>query len=108
MSWHKITLTVKSIPAKELTTLRKKFYEIWTASGSPKGIALFCDMEPQPQTYRRVPTQLSFYFTPGSLRCVSSIVSDQTVATRCDPPFARNVVFLAGDQDCEDLLRNGS
>jgi hypothetical protein len=105
MSWHRVTLTVSGIPPKEVTTFRKEFFEIWIASGSPKGIALFCDIELQSRTDRQVGTQLSFYFSPDSLRLASSIVSNYTEATPCEPPDARRVVFLAGDQGCCNVLK---
>jgi hypothetical protein len=104
VSWHKVTLTVSGIPAQELTTLRNKFFEIWIASGSPRGIGLFCDIEPQAQLDRQVGTQISFYFSPDALHLASSLVSDSTVAICCEPPDARRVIFVAGDEGCWELL----
>jgi len=104
MAWHKVTLTSKGIPTAKLSKLQNRFHQLWIASGSPKGMALFYDRVPQPRPDRQIGIQLSLYFSPDCFNYAASLISEYPDSTLCKQPLADEVAFLAGDQGCWDLL----
>jgi len=97
MSWFKALLTYPQLAGDEPQALRKKFSEIWSDSGSPKEMALFCETDTTDEG-------LSVYFSPGSLPAAESLISSYSGAP-CEKPKKESLAMLVGHPGALDLLK---
>jgi len=96
MPWFKALLTYQQLAGEEPQALRKKFSEIWSDSGSPKEMALFCETATSAEG-------LSVYFSPGCLPVAESLISTYT-GTPCERPQKEDLAMLVGSPDALHLL----
>jgi len=96
MRWHKALLTYPQLAGDEPETLRKKFANIWADSGTPKGMALFCNVDATDEG-------LTVYFSPGSSPKAESLISSYS-GTPCKKPKKESTAMLVGQPDALKLL----
>ena len=85
MTWHQVILTNEDISGGENAVLEDRFHELWEAAGSPKGMALFCDLYPQSRTNGQVGMQMTYYFSLSLLPDAHYLVSAYSAAP-CEKP----------------------
>ena len=96
MPWFKALLTYHQLAGEEPQALRKKFYDIWIDSDSPKEMALFCELDTSAEG-------LSVYFSPGCLPVAESLISSYS-GSPCDKPKKEDTTVLVGHPNALHLM----